>query len=69
MNQTQGRIINDAVSKKEIVQSINSMLECILSKGKLNCNKCKNCYYVDSCCFLMDAVYVCRHREANKNNR
>jgi hypothetical protein len=68
MNQNQEKIINNAELKKKIVKSINSMLECIFSKGNVNCNKCKDCHYVDSCCFLMDAVYVCRHQEANKTD-
>lgn len=51
---------------REITEAVSVMLECLLSKDKMDCNKCKSCEDVDVCFFLMESVVVHRHKEMRK---
>jgi hypothetical protein len=53
----------------KVTKAINTMLECLLSKGESNCRKCKNCNNVDACCFLMESVFVYQHSMIKKDKQ
>ncbi len=57
------QIGNESVSKAKVTEGINEMLGCLLNKEQANCRKCKSCNKVDSCCFLMEAVFVYQYNE------
>lgn len=57
-NRGKANVINKAKAKEKI----NAMLECLLSQDGMNCNTCKKCNDVDTCCFLMDAVFVIHYK-------
>jgi hypothetical protein len=55
-------------SRAMITEGINAMLKCLLSKDEMNCKKCKTCEKVDSCCFLMESVFVYQYHKKRKDN-
>jgi hypothetical protein len=58
--------IDESISKSEVAEGINTMLECLLSQDKFSCKKCRECEKVDACCFLMESVFVYKHIKMNK---
>ena len=68
MKQHADRETAGPIAGTKITEGINAMLECLLSKHETNCKKCKNCEEVDSCCFLMEAVFVYQYHEKRKDN-
>ncbi len=53
-------------STNKTKETINSMLDCLLSKDS-SCRICKSCERVDACCFLMEAVFVSQQIDKTKS--
>jgi hypothetical protein len=69
MNESLSEELNEMFIKANVTQTINTMLECLLSKlniGKINCENSTNCENVDACCFLMESVFICHGNEIKK---
>jgi hypothetical protein len=58
--------LDELISKSEVTEGINEMLECLLSQEIIGCKKCKACKKVDACCFLMDSVFVYKNIKRKK---
>jgi hypothetical protein len=59
----------DRLNKIKARSEIYKMLECVFSKDKIDCKKCKNCENVDACCFLTEAISVYHYKEMNKGTK
>jgi hypothetical protein len=62
------REINIQINKVYVKDILDKMLECLLGREGMQCNICKTCSFVDSCCFLVDAVFVVHYKESRKAN-
>ena len=51
----------DINTNKDVRDNIISILDCLLHHEERKCSACKNCEDVDVCCFLTDAVVVCKN--------
>jgi hypothetical protein len=58
----------DKSTNKDVRENIISILDCLLKNEERKCNTCRNCEDVDVCCFLTDAVIVCKHKSSNKSD-
>jgi hypothetical protein len=58
--------LDESMSKPEITEGINTMLECLLRNDKNGCNKCKECEKIDACCFLIDSVFAYKNIKRGK---
>jgi hypothetical protein len=58
--------LDESISKSEITEGINEMLECLFSQEKNGSKKCKECEKIDACRFLMDSVFVYKNIKRNK---
>ena len=58
----------DMRDNKEVREDIISILDCLLKNQERKCDTCRNCEDVDVCCFLTDAVVVCKNYKKTKND-
>ena len=55
-------------NNEEVRGDIISILDCLLKNKQRQCDTCRNCEDVDVCCFLTDAVVVCKNTKKTKND-
>ena len=58
------RIKDESMFKVQVNESINSMLDCMLTK---NGKTCKNCSDVSICSFLTEAVFAYRQKNTRSH--
>jgi hypothetical protein len=59
MGNSVNKTVDEVIFKKKANESINKMLDCVLTgDGKV----CKNCSDVNVCGFLMEAVFAYRQK-------
>jgi hypothetical protein len=56
--------LDESKVRDKVCESINRMLNCMLHQNEKCCKKCCD---VSVCSILMEAVFVCRHRERTKS--
>jgi hypothetical protein len=52
----------DIKTTEVLREDITRILECLLNSDERKCNSCKKCEDIDACCFLTDAVFVCKQK-------
>ncbi len=52
---------------KDVRENIISILDCLLKNEERKCDTCRNCGDVDVCCFLTDAVIICKHKDTKES--
>jgi len=50
----------DIKTTEALREDITRILECLLNSEERKCNSCKKCEDVDTCCYLTEAVFVCK---------
>ena len=59
----------DINTDKDVRENIIGILDCLLKNKERKCATCRNCEEVDICCFLTDAVVVCKNYKKRRTKQ